>query len=642
MPYADHIIALDNTGRIAEQGTFGQLKEAGGYVQRLATKHKGEEANPDEETLVAQTDPHDDAVAQSAVVELNRPVGDLAVYNYYFSSVGWLRTLLFLILVVMFGVSNGMTQLLLTYWTDAIAMNGNAVNTFYLGIYGLLAGISTLGLMGSAWQYLVNMLPKSAERLHRTLLQTVMSAPLSFFTKTDTGEITNRFSQDMSLVDMEIPYALIDLAISAIICIVGAVLMCLSAGYFAAAMPPVILMMWVLQKYYLRTSRQMRILDLEAKTPLYSQFIETLSGLSTIRAFGWTSNFKEKNIVLLDASQKPYYLLFCIQRWLALVLDLMVGCLAILLMIFIVKLRSGISAGYVGLALVNVMNFNESLAYIIKCWTALETSIGAISRLKSFAEQTAPENLPLEIQSVPEHWPMHGAIEFKNVSASYTANSDLVIRNLNMAVKSGEKIGICGRSGSGKSSLVTLLFRMLEVTPESSITIDGIDLTTLPRQEVRARLNAIPQEPFFMKGNVRENADPMHEHSDEAVVIALKKVYLWDLVNEKGGLDTAMDAEYFSHGQRQLFCLARAVLRKGKVVVLDEATSSVDTKSDELMQRIIRKEFRDCTILAVAHRLDTIMDFDRIALLSAGELVEFDSPKALLGRASRFKELYNS
>lgn len=288
------------------------------------------------------------------------------------------------------------------------------------------------------------------------------------------------------------------------------------------------------------------------------------------------------------------------------------------------------------------MSFNESLAQIIKTWTNLETSLGAISRLISFTGHTASENLPGETQPVPENWPMHGLIEIKNVSASYTSDDNLVIRNLNMSIQPGEKIGICGRSGSGKSSLITTLFRMLEVTEDSSITIDGIDITKLPRETVRSRLNAIPQEPFFIRGTVRANADPLHLHTDTAIITAIKKVQLWEIVQNKGGLDTLLDAEFFSHGQRQLFCLARAILRKSKVVILDEATSNVDTKSDDLMQEIIRKEFHDCTIIAVAHRLDTILDFDRIALLSQGSLKEFDTPQALLNRDSAFKELYNS
>jgi ABC-type multidrug transport system fused ATPase/permease subunit len=304
--------------------------------------------------------------------------------------------------------------------------------------------------------------------------------------------------------------------------------------------------------------------------------------------------------------------------------------------------RAGINPGFVGLALVNVMSFNEALAQIIKNWTQLETSLGAISRLINFSNQTANENRPEENECVPENWPAHGTIEFTNVSASYTSDDNLVIKNFNMSVSAGQKIGICGRSGSGKSSLIITLFRMLEVTEDSSITIDGIDITKLPREVVRSRLNAIPQEPFFIRGSVRANADPYQEHSDIDIMKAIQKVHLWDLVLNRGGLDTQLDAEFFSHGQRQLFCLARAILRKSKVVILDEATSSVDANSDHLMQKVIREEFKDCTIIAVAHRLDTILDFDRIALLSAGELKEFDTPQALLGRPSAFKELYNS
>jgi ATP-binding cassette subfamily C (CFTR/MRP) protein 1 len=287
------------------------------------------------------------------------------------------------------------------------------------------------------------------------------------------------------------------------------------------------------------------------------------------------------------------------------------------------------------------MSFNESLATIIKNWTTLETSFGAIARLMTFSANTISENLPGESQPVPSSWPTSGSIIFNNVSASYTAESDLVVRNLDLEIHAGEKIGICGRSGSGKSSLISSLFRMLELR-EGAITVDGIDIATIPRQTVRERLNAIPQEPIFMKGSIRLNADPYALHSDSDIIAAIQKVHLWELVSAKGGLAADLDAEFFSVGQRQLFCLARAILRKSKVVVLDEVTSSVDTKSDELMQKVIREEFRDCTVIAVAHRLDTILDFDRIALLSGGELKELDTPGKLLAGQSLFRDLYYS
>ncbi|KUJ07957.1 putative ATP-binding cassette transporter [Mollisia scopiformis] len=651
LSYADNIIVLGPTGRVLEQGSFAELKAAGGYVQSLSLKLKAEgSASPKERKLQSTVAAAKSAAVLSAEAEeieisaedLNRQSGDFAVYKYYFSSIGWAHSTMFFGWVLLYGIASKMTEFVLTYWTKAVAAHGNEVNGFYLGIYALLSILGLVGLLGGVGELALRLVPRSAEVLHARLLSTVMGAPLTFFTKTDTGQTTNRFSQDMTVLDAELPYSLIDLCFSLVVTIMGAALMCVSAGYFAATMPPIILIVWVLQKYYLRTSRQLRLLDLEAKSPLYSHFIESLSGLVTIRAFGWGEHFQERNLVLLDVSQKPYYLLFCIQRWLALVLDLLVMVMAVILMILVVKLRTEISPGFVGLALLNVMSFNQSLAYIIQNWTKLETSIGAISRLMNFSRQTASENLPGEDEDVTEDWPAFGNIEFKNVSASYTANDTLVVRNLNMSINAGEKIGICGRSGSGKSSLITTLFRMLEVTEDSSITIDGVDITRLPRELVRSRLNAIPQEPFFVRGTVRANADPNGDHTDDSIISAIQKVHLWDLVFSKGGLNTELDSEFFSHGQRQLFCLARAILRRSKVVVLDEATSSVDTKSDDLMQQVIRKEFVGCTVIAVAHRLDTIMDFDRIALLSKGSLVEFDSPQALMARPSAFRELYNS
>lgn len=377
--------------------------------------------------------------------------------------------------------------------------------------------------------------------------------------------------------------------------------MCLVAGYFAATLPAVVLSMWVIQKFYLRTSKQLRLLDLEAKAPLYSHFIESLTGLMTVRAFGWTSEFEERNMNLLDASQRPFYLLFCMQQWLALVLDLLVTVLGMILMIIITKTHNG-NGGFVGLALVNVMTFNLSLTYVIRNWTGLETSLGAISRIRSFCDEAISEDLAIETNDAPPNWPTEGRIELKNVSAAYKVEDKPVINNIDLTIKPGERVGLCGRSGSGKSSILATIFRMLELSEGSSIAIDGLDLSTMCRQQVRRSINAIPQDPVFLKGTVRYNADPRNEHDDTAILAALQHVQLGEIVTAKGGLAAELDIDFFSHGQRQLFCLARAVLRKSKILVLDEATSSVDVKTDLLMQEIIRKEFKDCTILAVAHR----------------------------------------
>lgn len=397
----------------------------------------------------------------------------------------------------------------------------------------------------------------------------------------------------------------------------------------------------MLQKVYLRTSRQVRLLELEAKSPLYTHFIETFHGLSTIRAFGWADDFNTKFLELLDNSQVPFYLLFCIQRWLELVTGLIVAALAILLAVLIVVLRHSVKPGLVGVALLNIVSFNESLAVIISRWTNLENAFGAISRLKSFSEETTSEHLPVENETLPSDWPAKGKIEFRNVTARYTPDSAPALTELDLVIEPGQKIGVCGQSGSGKSSLVMSLFRMLELDEGSSICVDGLDLSLYPRSEIRSRLNAIPQDSVFIKGSTRENVDLGGQCSDGEIDDALAAVGLLDTVQGLGGLDTPFESDMLSHGQRQLMCLARALLRRSAVVVLDEATSSVDAAADAVVQAAVRQRFAACTVIAVAHRLRTILDFDRILVVEGGRAVEFDNPKALLSRDSRFRRLYD-
>jgi ABC-type multidrug transport system fused ATPase/permease subunit len=243
-------------------------------------------------------------------------------------------------------------------------------------------------LMIVADMVFVTMIPRSAKYFHGQMLKAVEDALLSFFTTTDTGQIFNSFSQDLSVIDSELPLAGLILANNVCLAAIQAIFICISAPYFAAVLPFVLFLTYILQKFYLRTSRQIRVMDLEAKAPLSSNFLETLNDLATIRAFGWTTKMEKRNIALIDASQKPFYLLFCIQRWLALVVDLSVVALAVILVSLIVRFRHSTDAGFIGVALVNIMTFNTTLSVVTQHWTAIETSLGAISRIKAFAEST--------------------------------------------------------------------------------------------------------------------------------------------------------------------------------------------------------------------------------------------------------------
>ncbi|PYH40178.1 P-loop containing nucleoside triphosphate hydrolase protein [Aspergillus saccharolyticus JOP 1030-1] len=655
LPYADHIVAMRMDGTIAEQGTLKDLKANGGYVALLSSETEskandslGSKRRKSAEVVLAGSEQQTSIHAMEE--ELTRQNGDLTLYMYYFGSVHWLSTVFWMTSFIIEGISPKLSEFWVKIWMSSLENKGSAATSFYLGLYAMLSTIPVIALLGGAYHLFMSFAPRSAERLHERLLQSVMQAPLSFFTSVDTGITMNRFSQDMTLIDHDLPYSVLDFVFSLAGGFMSAIMICISTRYFAAVIPPFCLFLWILQKFYLRTSRQMRLLDLEAKSPLFSHFLESLSGLVTIRAFGWQSVFEEQNLALLNASQKPFYLLFCIQRWLELALDLSVAILGFILMILVVRLRTTVGTGFVGLAILNVITFSQSLSQILRNWADLETSLGAIARIRDFITQNVSENKPGENNGLEatdldlSNWPSEGAIEFRNVFATYKEGEDTsyVLRNLSLSIQPGQKIGICGRSGSGKSSLLSTLFRLLEIDSKSQILIDGVNIASIPRETTRTALNAIPQEPFFTHGTVRANMDPYGTHSTEVIESALRRVKLWHVVEMKGGLNAALDVHFFSHGQRQLFCLARALLRKSKVIVLDEVTSNVDVDSDALMQRVIREEFSNCTILAVAHRLASILDFDRIAVIKGGELVEFDTPESLLGKESAFKELYEA
>jgi ATP-binding cassette subfamily C (CFTR/MRP) protein 1 len=408
----------------------------------------------------------------------------------------------------------------------------------------------------------------------------------------------------------------------------------------------------VLQRFYVRTSRQIRLFDIEAKSPLFTQFLDLLRGLSTVRAFAWGPRFTEQYLDLLDASQRPYYLLFCIQRWLGLVLDLMTALLVTIMMILVVKLRAQLSAQYVALAFVQIMSFGQSLAHVIQDWTQLETSFGAVARVKTFCEDTESENQPTEKEMVPENWPAHGHVKMENIVASYNANgeSEPVLQGVSLDIPAGAKVGICGRSGSGKSSLLGCILRLLEVNAGSRITIDEIDITTLPRQVVRAAVAVVPQQPFFLKHtSLRDNLvvlqhqkqQQQQQPDDEKILRVLRLLKLDLVVDQLGGLDSPLDADRLSQGQRQLLCIARAMLANKRIILIDEASSNVDERSERLIRDAMREQFASCTVIAIAHRLGALIDFNYVAVMGGGRLIEWGNPASLLKRDSEFKRLWD-
>jgi ATP-binding cassette subfamily C (CFTR/MRP) protein 1 len=637
LPYTDHVIALDLVGKVAQEGPYDLLRKQPGYIRSLAmaSGSSGQGQSDNQADLEIETF----KVAEQATEEdLSRQLGDFSIYRFYFKAAGLRVTVLLTFYGVAVSTFFNLPTFWLKLWTDVSSHTGRYDEYLYLGVYALFQILALVFLVMLAYHLLIIIVSKTGAKLHDHLLTTVANASLAFFSETDSGSITNRFSQDMQLIDMQLPLGLLNVTFAVFVVIGQIILVIASSPWIGVAFPVIFALLYMVQKFYLRTSRQLRFLDLEAKSPLYTNFLETLSGLPTLRAFGWTGQNLALSHKLLDASQKPSYLLYMIQRWLTFVLDMTFAVLATAIAALAVVQRA--NGGFTGIALTQVLLVNLTIRSLIVAWTEVETSIGAVSRVKNFSETTASEHLLLEDHKPAIDWPHEGRIDFTALTAIYdTAPDKPALNNLDLIIEPGEKIGVCGRSGSGKSSLVLALLRMLNIK-SGTIKIDGLDLQCLSRTTIRERLNVIPQDSLFLPGTVRMNLDPRGQCNDIALVNALQKVQLWATLGARGGLDGELKDDLLSHGQRQLFCLAAATLRKARIVVLDEATSNVDHETDKLMQRIVREEFQGCTIIAVAHRLNTIMDFDRVAVLDHGVLCELDTPVALLARQSMFRSMW--
>ncbi|KAI4853346.1 putative ABC transporter [Aureobasidium sp. EXF-8845] len=622
---ADQILTLSQDGHIAYQGSPDVLLDTESYSVQSGSDGREAGANVVQSPKIqAPKGP-----SKEDKDDLARRTGDWSIYKFYFGNFQKRYLAMFVACSAGAAFSSRFSQILLKWWT---ADEGSNLG-MYLSIYALLALAQTSFSNLNMWVVFLKMIPASAVNMHRTLLATIAGAASSVFYNTDSGAILNRFAQDMYLVIGALPTSLI--ATGNTLCETLASLAMISTGasYMGITIPFVMIAIFLVQKVYLNTSRQLRLLEIEARSPIYSHFLETLEGVVTIRAFGWEEDAKEIHLRLLDVAQSPYYLLSCIQRWLKLVLDLIVAALAVIVVALAVSQRGTTSAGLLGVALTNVLGFSQSLTRLVTEWTTLETSLGAISRVRSFAADTEQDALP-EHAATSANLVNEGEVVFSGVYAKYTDEpGPYDLNDINFTVRPGTKVAICGRTGSGKSSLMNALFRLLPLR-HGSIHVDGVDINNVDPDVVRRNIIAIPQQPFLLPGSIRLNLDPENQYSDAELNTALSKVRLLNLINERGGLDANIDQQTLSQGQSQLLCLARALLRKSRLVVLDEATSSLDSETDELIRAVLRLNFADCTVISIAHREATIIEADMVIVMDAGHVSAIGEPSQLIQRVN--------
>ncbi|KAM3565252.1 hypothetical protein MY1884_000325 [Beauveria asiatica] len=641
MMMADDVLVVDQ-GTIAESQSVASLRSSDGFSSGFQIEESAMDTDAEsQENGPGNKIQKDSSQETTPISALNEEAADLkrthrvpSIYRYYMRSSGCIKVILMLSGAALYIFCNEFGIVWVDLWSSANANHpGHAENGMYLGVYAALGAISSALLLFLCRLVFIDIISVSSRNLHTHLLHAVIRAPLLFFQETDAGTITNRFSQDMELIGIELPVIIVNYLAALFECIAKMLLLAVFGRYLTASLPVFLAAIYVVQRVYLCTSRQVRLLDIEAKAPVYLQFLESKNGAATLRAFGWQRSCQLALQRLLNRSQRPVYLLYCIQQWLALVLDALVSALVLILIAIVVTWRDKFSQGSVGVSLVTVMTFNSSLTQLIKMWTLLETSIGAVGRIKEFKDNTVPEEEELGIlqpQRPPPNWPVKGNVEFRNVVASYKEVGPPVLKGLTLSIKAGEKVAICGQSGSGKTSLILSLLHMIHINGQ--LIIDDVDIHNLVPNELRALINIVPQEPFLMPGSVRQNVDPFKVAEDAAIMAALKRLGLWDRIEAAGGIGADMPLASWSVGERQLICMARAMVRKSPILILDEATSSVDHKTEEIMQQVLETEFAGNTVLSVVHRLGYIERYDKVAVLQKGELMEFGAPQTLLAQ----------
>lgn len=626
---ADSILLLAD-GVVEERGTWQQLRKDDQQLLQLIHAH--DKASQ----LVDTAQRHQTFKNRKSTVVvpekgIPRKTGDISLYSYYFHASKASNITLLIICCALCSFFMTIPSFWLKVWTES----SQPSTVFYTSVYAailLAAWLSTNGIMSST---LLLVAPTSGLVLHSRLLWTIVNAPLSYFSTTDTGSILNRFGSDLQLVDKALAQALAALSTQVFKLLVQITLLLLSQPRVALTLPPSLLVVYIVQHVYLRTSRQLRILELSSRAAVLSSLTEMIAGARTIRAFGWQSHIILQASSVLNSSQRPLYLLLCLQRWLNVVLDLLVAAVAVGVVAFAVRLRGSTTGAEVGVALNVILVANTTLLKLVANWTDLEISLGAVARLRDVERNTAgEEELGPRAHALPENWRGQGAIVLSGVTASYKSSSSVVLalKKLSFTIEAGQTVVVCGRTGSGKSSLLLSLLRLLDMT-EGTITIDGIDITSLSRSSVRERVFiTVAQEAFFLpQCNLRFNLDPEDRAETEVIVDALKRVTLWEQLcagKRQGDGDEAIlsmpvsSLPTLSTGQTQLLALARALLRRHvlfnsslsrytdtdpikPIILLDEVTSSLDPVTEEKIYKIIRKEFVDGghTVVMVTHKL---------------------------------------
>ena len=648
----DYIIVLDNQ-TIAFQGTFDELKA---HNIDLLVLSEDDDASSSQSPFPSELE-SSECIAEEAeeeaeeshlVTEEMKTTGNISwsVYKYYLQNVGICIINLFLFFTLLGALLNVVSQFWLSRWSDddfCITNPDDLIGcknrtSFYILWYGLISLGTVIAFAVKSFLLIPGRI-HAASVIHDQLTDVVLDAPISFHDVTPVGRILNRFNRDIELMDNQLPRAYTTL-MNHISNLVIDVLNCTIAT-FGLMIVPVLLVGAVfgyLQDYFRRTNTDIQRIRSLTRSPIFSDFQGVLIGSSSIRAFGKQQQFIHGIEAKLDQNNTAIMMFQWASNWLSVRSDVLAALISLLVAVLSHALRSFITPGQLGIALSACTGLSSCMKQMVRVYARLEAHMNSVERIKEYVDTIQPEPPRLTALRPPSNWPSEGRIEMRNAQLRYR-EGPLILKGVDLVVNPHEKVGIVGRTGAGKSTLMIALFRITELCG-GSIEIDGIDLSKLGLEDVRRALCIIPQDPVLFSASIRFNLDPFNEFSDEEIWSVIEQVELKGVIDNmprKLEDDVYEGGNNFSVGERQLICIARALLKKPKILIMDEATASLDNETDAFLQQMIRKQFSTCTTLTIAHRLNTIMDADRVCVMDAGVVAEYDTPYNLLHQEGVFK-----
>ncbi|XP_049439277.1 multidrug resistance-associated protein 1-like [Epinephelus fuscoguttatus] len=565
----------------------------------------------------------------------------LQMYREYFRTVG-LTVIMTIIFLCAFQQAASLAyNYWLSLWADELPVNGTqSDHELKLSVFAALGCTQGMAMFGTTLAIALGGIVAS-RHLHADLLHSVLHSPMSFFEVTPSGNLLNRFSKEIDAIDCMIPDGLKMMLGYLFKLLEVCIILLLATPFTGLVLLPLTCVYIFIQSFYVASSCQLRRLEAVSRSPIYSHFNETVQGASVIRAFGEQGCFVLRANRRIDTNQEAYFPRFVATRWLAVNLEFLGNLLVLAAAILSVRGRDELSPGIVGLAVSHSLQVTGILSWIVRSWTDVENNIVSVERVKEYGNTLKEAAWTLEDSLLPASWPTTGNIQFEDYGLQYRKGLDWALNDISINIQDKEKVGIVGRTGAGKSSLALGIFRILEAA-KGQIFIDGINIAQIGLHDLRSRITIIPQDPVLFSGSLRMNLDPFNNCSEEDLWKALELAHLSSFVSalpQKLDYQCCEGGENLSLGQRQLLCLARALLRKTRILVLDEATAAVDLKTDQLIQSTIRTQFDDCTVLTIAHRLNTIMDYTRVIVMERGSIVEMDSPSQLLRLQGHFYQM---